>query len=147
MKKKKDELGNKIKLMVILDQVGREMRGEEIHDLILVLDHKRGIKFPGYRFVPYFGQYSSDLQDDINFLVSLGNLDIVHEQFNPIRYKISNQGSSIVYKRREEDPLLRKFYNETSEAVNHLIHDPNLPKMSFDALNEDLMKPAYPMKN
>lgn len=113
-------LSNKEKVLIIFDSINLRLSREETHSLVYLLDREKGLFFPGYKYVPYGGPYSTVLQNDVNLLTSIGNLEVFHSQ---ICYEISKQGSEILSEKRKEHKAFAVAYDEINIATQELLKD------------------------
>lgn len=107
-----------VKVLLIFDTYKKQLSREQIHSLTYILDRLKVTGFPKYRYLPYRGIYSLELQNDVDFLVSLGNLNASHSS---ISYQISGQGSRIMNERIKEEEELKEAYEQIGDALNAIL--------------------------
>lgn len=141
-----DKLSNREKVLIVFDSYGEQLDRESVNSMIYML-RKKGIDFQGYRYIPYSGNHSFELQSDIDFLVSLDTLLIRRD--NGISYKISDAGSQILRKRRAEEAEFRQAYDQIDVALKALLEEfpfKELVKMAYLTLSREIAEPTALMR-
>jgi len=81
--------------------------------------------------MPFRGLFSGELQDDISFLASFGNLNMT---YSPVLYSISTRGSETLDELSKEDKSFAVARGEISSKVTSLLTEFN---------REELIRQAY----
>jgi uncharacterized protein YwgA len=123
-------LGTREKVLMVFGSANRSLRRHVAHSLVYLLSEDKKISFPAYIYVPYHGPYSSQLQNDLNFLTSIGNLEVGSSE---VSYKISRDGREVLGE-WTKDPSIRSLSDRIEGAVKEL----------FDKYDSDeLLQEAY----
>jgi len=113
----------------------------QTHSLIYLLHREGKVDFRKYYFVPRFGPYSFELQNDLDFLASLDVLLAQH--LSPVSYTLTNKGKEITSHRLREDEIFNRLYREISEKLDVIYEKYTLEQIVQNAyllLSRDLAK-------
>jgi len=115
----------------------------QTHSLIYLLHREGEITFPRYYFVPRFGPYSFELQNDLDLLASL---DILSTRiFSPISYTLTDKGEIITSHRLGEDEFFNRLYVDIAEKLDVIYEKYTLDQIVHNAyllLSRDLAEYA-----
>ena len=87
-----------LELLLLLLGLVRKVEGRTRLQKMIYLLEERGILDLTYNFVPhFFGPYSSDLQNDVNLLASLGLVEVKKHNFF-YTHELSDEGKKVASK-------------------------------------------------